>query len=592
MRKSRSKDSGGVVATPPITEDQAAYGPGRQRIDPVTGKPIGDYPAAMPTSDEDITSGIPNRRELGDVVSDWKTPYVSSSVEYPFLWGDRVVPREIDGAEEEFGLDIYDKMLTEPILAGAVRVLKIVTLADPLAVTPSHTKPDKDEATEPEAWADYRKSLEIAEYVGYVLERLGRIDRPISQTLWNALDCTFKGHKLAEMTADIIEGGRWDGKMGLASFRCKPRENYVFVLQTGTNEFRGVIAKVPGGSIALRSGLTCDISYLSNAIAPEKLVVFTMDDRDADPRGRSWFRDPYDPWYRKQQAKVVELKGLIRFSGGQVAVICPAEDKAVVYINTVTGKKDTLMNCCITAAALMGQGKASAFPNGTTLEFPGPPAGSASYFDSFMARMDREMVLAYLLSVRSILEAKHSSKADTGTSQDLLDELKMAVRGRLCEILTLKVFRWLVTCSWDAETADKFCPIASMQKASRPDFAANATAVGALIAAMAGNSEIVFTPEQVQYLLVEILGMPAGSAASLDVDDTGDDNDSGDGSTGEPVAPTVAGARKEVAAMGAAGFRDGGVRASARQARTRRATYNGRGFDHRRQTRQAAEDRA
>jgi len=494
--------------TPPLTEDQAANeSEGPQTI------------AVLPTNpDSPITSGTPNRTEIEDVISNWLQTYLSSSAEYPWYIGNIAVPPTIDAAEAEFGIDIYDRMCLEPMLGGAVRLLKILVLADGLAVAPSHPEPKQD-AT-PEEKADYDQSVEISEYIEFVVDRLGKKDRPLTETLWNALDCTYKGHKLAEMTADIIEGGDYDGKMGLAMFRCKPRENYRFVKNAVTNEVIGVIGKVAGGSIALRSGLIGgNAAEISNVIAPEKLVNFTMDDRDGNPQGKSWFRDPYDPWYCKQQAKRVELQALVRFSGGQVAIIMPEADKDVLFQNPVTKAQDTLLNVCIAAGSMMGNGRVTAFPFGTDLKFPGPPTGSASYFDTFMARKDREMLLAFLLGYTAVLEAKHSSKASSETGQDLLDELKMYVRERLCKILTLKVFRWLVECSYGKEIAERFTPEAQMQKASRPDFAANATAVAALIMAMQNNEGWQLTAEQRQYLFVEILGMPAGDEAGEEVDD-------------------------------------------------------------------------
>jgi len=510
--------------TPPTTGDQAAY----QGIGSAVEQP------SLPTSDSSpITTQEPNRGNMSDVVSNWLETYVSSSAQYPFYIGDRAVPREIDQAEIDFGIDIYDRMCLEPMLGGAVRLLKILVLADGLAVSPSHPEPKQD-AT-PEEIADYDQSVEIAEYIEFVVDRLGLMDRPLTETLWNALDCSFKGHKLAEMTADIIEGGDYDGKMGLSMFRCKPRENYAFITNAVTNQVSGVIGKTAGASIALRTGLIGSAADIANAIAPEKLVIFTMDDRDGDPRGKSWFRDSYDPWYCKQQAKRIELQGLVRFSGGQAVVILPEEAKNVTYQNPITSKTDTLMNCCIAAATMIGNGRVTAFPFQTIVQFPGPPTGSASYFDSYMSRKDREMLLSFLLGYTAVLEAKHSSKASSETGQDLLDELKMYVRERLCKTLTLKVFRWLVTCSYGKEIADKFTPAAMMQKASRPDFAANATAVGALVAAIQNIEGWQLTSEQRQYLFVEILGMPAGDEAGEEVD-TG----SGDVSDADPNAQAKA----------------------------------------------------
>jgi len=472
---------------------------------PITEDEVVAYGITTPLS-SDLTTSSPLRTPIADAVSDLATPYVSSSVEYPFYWGGRAVPREIDEAEREFGVDIYDKMAADSRLGAAIRTFKVGTLANGLTVLPSHSQvAPGSPASE---FATFEKSCEIRDYVNHVLERLARVDRPITDTLWNALDCAYKGHKLAEMTADLIVGGPYDGLMGLASFRTKPRENYALVLDSTTNRFLGVIGKVPGGSIALRTGLVWDAAHIPNMIAAEKLINFTLDDRDGDPRGKSWLRDSYDPWYRKQQMKVEHLKALMRFAGGMISVICPEEDKAVRYQNPVTGKYDTLMNCCVAAASQMSNGRVGGFHVGTQLSVHFP----TSSLDAFIAAndmLDREMVTSFLLTARTMIEARYGSRADSETAQDSLDELIAYARSRLCKLLTEKMFYWLVRCSYGVAVADEFCPVASMERASRPDFAANCSAVGSL-----RSAGWQLTNEQTDYLNTQVLGLPSGVLAA------------------------------------------------------------------------------
>lgn len=471
-----------------------------------------DPPAAkgdlLSTEAEAPTTLEPIERDRGDVVSRLDTGYIAGTAQYPFIRSDIALPMTIDDAEREYGIDIYERMKREPILAAIERVIKIVVLADGLTIAPRYSKPeDQTDAEKMDAW---QKSEEMAEYVRAAIDRLGKVSRPIMRTLWNLLDAPRLGHKLAEIVYDFIPDGPFAGALGIAEFQTKPRQNYVFVLDE-RNRFRGVIAKVPGGSIALRTGLVYDVSQIPNAIAPEKLVILTLDDEDGDPRGVSWWRPLWDPWYRKQILKPEHMKTGVQFGGGMISVELPEKAESVSVKDPSGGEirdrgtdgRVTLLASTLWTAQQLRNGGVGVFHNGTTVTVHTPKADS-KFFDESFDMLDREMVTAFLLSARSILEAQHGSKADTDTSADLLDELKMFVRSRLCEVLTDGPFYTLVKNSYGPEMA-QYSPIARMQRTSRPDFAGNAGAVAQLSAAI---DALEISRNQKEYLKTEILGMP------------------------------------------------------------------------------------
>jgi hypothetical protein len=310
---------------------------------------------------------------------------------------------------------------------------------------------------------------------------LARQDRPIERTLWNLLDAPRLGHKLAEITYDVIEEGPWAGKIGLRSLRCKPRQNYTFVVDE-FNGLRGVSAKIPGGSQILWTGPMGDASKVPNTISPEKILVFCLDDEDGDPRGRSWFRGCYDPWYRKQALKPEEVRTGVQFGGGSIDVIAPEEKSGVPVTNPFTGQQDSLLSVMNEVASRRRNGGVATWPAGTTVQV-NQPSANPSFFDSAFSRQDREMVNAFLLSARTVLEAQHGSKADGDNAQDLLDELKKFVQRRLCEAIRSQLFRRLVEMSYGREAAERGTPIPVMQKTRSSDFASNAPGVAALVSA-------------------------------------------------------------------------------------------------------------
>lgn len=496
----------------PITEDEALI----QRVEPVNG-------AIPSTPGEDVTTLIPSVTQRGEVVSDLGISYIAGTTQYPWLTADIALPQTIDDAELLYGPDIYDRMKREPILGGIERVLKILTLSDGLTVTPSHQQPPIT-STDPDAQADFEKADLMAQYVRSVLARLADIDRPIMRTLWNLMDATRLGHKIAEVTYDTIPDGDFKGRLGIKELRPKPRENYAFVVDE-KNRFRGIIAKIPGGSIALRTGVVFDVSQIPNTISPDKLLVLSFDDQDADPRGRSWWRELYDPWYRKQILKPEHLKTGVQFGGGMISVVMPdgkraelVDDPSGGQIRNAKGGKVTLLDATLWAAAQLKNGGVGVFEFGTVIDVHTPKANS-QFFDQSFAMFDREMVTAFLQTARSILEARHGSKADSESAQDLLDELKMYIRTCICELLTSKLFRTLVINGYGPEWA-KYCPKATMQRTSRPDFAVNATAVAQLAAVF---DQLAVTPNQKEYLKTEVAGMPP-SESVVDPNATGDED--------------------------------------------------------------------
>lgn len=468
---------------------------------------------------EEITSVSPAARSEAAVVSDTGVSYIASDTQYPWFAVDRALEQTIDEVERKEGLKVYDRMRdTEPILGGLDKVVKILTLSDGLSVQPNLPKPPRTGATAQQL-ADYAESQRAAEYVKAVFERLSRIDDPILDYLWNILDGYRLGHKLSEATYDIMPAGEFKGWVCLDSLSCKPRENYAFVVD-GMNRFRGVVAKVPGASIVVWQGIIYDVSQLANAIAPEKLVTFAPDKVNKDPRGRAGWRSAWVPFRDKQIRRKQEFGAGTQFAGGKVSAIMPEAKGAVEYTDPITGKKMNLTTAIENVLKNWGNGGYAILPSGTQLTVHANSI-SPGFFDSGFGRDDREMVTAIVMTPRSILEAKHGSKADGDNAQDLVDELKVWLRGGLCEMMRWKIAFRLLLMSKGQEYAEKYCPIPTMAKASRPDFAANATAVAAL------QTSGYIDPSQKPEIDSEILALPERDMSADGEEDADDETSAG-----------------------------------------------------------------
>lgn len=446
------------------------------------------------------------------VVSDPVQQYIASSPNLTYWRGDRSLPETIDDAEKIFGTGIYDRMANDAMLGSAEMALKMLTLNDGVTVVPSHSQPLAGKGTDTEN-NDFQQAQAVADFVDYCFNRLSEIDRPLVRTLYNLLQAIRSGHKLAEITYDFIEAGQYKGKYGIASIRPKPKENYAFVVDQ-FNEFRGVIAKIPGGSQSIWRGIVPDVSQLENAIAPEKLIIFSIFDNDGDPRGVSLFRKAYTPWYNKQRVEPEMLNTAVQFGGGMVIGFePPSRDQDV--IDPVSGKKVKPNQAMNSSIMRMRNGATAVFPYESKIDVIQPSA-NPQFFQYFCDKCDKEMVIAILLAARTLLEAKHSSRADGDNSRDLLDDVVLYLRNELASAIREQLVKPLVRMNFPADIADKYMPTVSMTKNSSPDVAPMMSAFAAL-----KSANWPFTQNQLDFVNTETFGLPQpeGSPVGAPEDD-------------------------------------------------------------------------
>lgn len=419
------------------------------------------------------------------------------------------MPQTVDDAEQKYGLGLYDRMNNEPYLRAADHTLKMIATNDGMSILPNLGKPDGKPGSPSEE--DYASSVWAADFMNWCLDSLPQNSpgRSMKKVLWNLLDAGRKGHKLAEVTRYVIEEGEYAGLLGIKTITTKPRENYTIVLDD-MNVFRGVMAKIPGVSLIVRTGMIGDASGFPNVISPDKLIIFSLAENDGDPRGVSWYRAAYSPWYSKQMIRNEELKTAVQFGGGMLVIELPQSDARIPVKDPTTGKEVTLFDSVLKTGMSLRNGGVGVFPNGTKVEVITPRA-NPDFFAEAISQCDREMVTAVILSARTLLEAKHGSRADTGTSQDLLDEVRTYIRAILCEVIQDQLVRPHIELNRGKEFAAKYCPVVQMVGANKPDFAANGAAVAALVTAKA------ISPSQRNYFAVEKLGAPPMTEEELEV---------------------------------------------------------------------------
>lgn len=423
--------------------------------------------------EETPTTGDAVAVEEKPVVSRMRAQYTASSRQYSFFLGDRALPQSIDDVERDFHLPIYDEMHHDAILHGCIAMLKTRALADAFSIGTSIDDPDPDTATDEEK-AFHKEASVYADFIRRNIDSLQWTDRPLLATLYEMLDCLYKGHRFAEVNYRLEEEGEDAGLLVLDSIKTKPRENYTFVMSR-FNSLIGIQAKIPSVSIALRTGILWNPAEIPNVISPEKAFILTLGGSEGNPQGDSLYRAAYDPWWRKKTGKVEDVKTIVQFAGGMItAELGPEAPEEVIVDGVAIDVRDHVA----AGLAELYNGGVYVAPRDVKITIH-RPGSDGNYFDDYNDRCNREMATAVIIAARTLLESKHGSKADTGTSQDLTDEFVRWIRQLVCDALR-KVFYNLIKTNFGVRIARKFTPRMVMSSSNQPDLPALLTGLSAI----------------------------------------------------------------------------------------------------------------
>jgi len=397
------------------------------------------------------------------------------------------LPRYIDDAERDFGLDIYERMLRDPVLGSSIRSLKVAVLSKGprfLARVKAPSKWSKD----PEKLTKYEKAEEIRLFIERMCDRL---QEPLENILFEMLDCLVYGHAVAEETYEVR-----GGQLILKTLRVKPRENYSFVVDRYMN-LEGLV----GTSIyqpAMQLGSLSNVSK-EDVIPREKFFILTWDGHSGDPRGSSLLRGAYNAWYLKQQTWPQYLKFLVQFGTPSIAAFLPEESGDVEVIDSEGNvKTDSEGNPVVLSAEEAMLEKLIAFANGTAIVLPhgseieliqsqGDGGAYVKAFDLY----DRQMTRAILIAARATMEAEHGSKADSSTAQDILADFTQYIQRQVEAAFMRDVIMPVVRYNFGDDAADGvLCPYMALSEVAREDV----IGYGNMIANLA-RSEMIHTSQ-------------------------------------------------------------------------------------------------
>lgn len=452
-----------------------------------------------PDPNPHTTTQTPDDQKQGQIVTRSDIAYIPSSTTVNrLIRGDLILPDSIDESELYNSIEIYNEMLLDPTIAGVRLWMNVNVLSDGLTFEarefeepPEQQKDDTAETTKAKTArnATYQVDQQEADwsrrYVKEAIDRLEFTDRHILNICWDLLDGARIPHKLAEATFDTQRYGEFAGLPGLRSLKPKPRINYNLVYDT-FNTFRGIVAIVPGGSLARWAGFIFDVSVLPNAIAAEKLVIFMADDRDGIPR--SLYNAIYAPWMRMLSLYFDMMQTSRASAGGKRAVVLADKAGQVFTSNTgegtATGEENALAACENwnnegTLVLAHGSTPYVFYPQGTALN---------AYIEA-IKMCKNEIATALTTNAKAIFEGEHGSGLSEDNASDDAQPVVDMLKDKLCRALNGLSYNLLKLAKGE-EYAVRYCPLASMKRGDVVDFPAAGTAWAAIAAAEG------FTPSQ------------------------------------------------------------------------------------------------
>lgn len=396
--------------------------------------------------------------------------YVAGGEQY--AWSTqyyRSLPHYIDDVSMSFGDDLYERMMLDPQVASCVHLLKTSALAREPSFTPAVDDEDP-------SYGRAKEARDLCE------RAFGSLGDALLPTLYDLMDAIALGNRVAE-----IVYRRESGRLTLAALKCKPRHSHAFVVDPWMNLI-GLLAIIPGEAPSLVGGtILGDPSVIRNLLPRSKFLILTFRGKNGDPRGQSYCRPAYDPWWTKQQVKPEYLKYLTQFAGpsligytaDQAADVPMYDTDGIAVLDEETGVQITTTPEQAMLAALQEfrNGTAAAFPFGSKVQplevqHVGTPFGDA--FNIF----DHQIAKAILGQTLATEQAEHQARAASQTHQDVLG-LAVGFARRMLEGGLRYVCERLTEYNF-GPSAIPLTPKVSLSETEQQDFATTGTTIARL----------------------------------------------------------------------------------------------------------------
>ena len=405
----------------------------------------------------------------------------------------RSLPWAFDDLSQDFGDDIYERMLLDPAIAASMNILKAGILEDGAQL---HTAvPDKD-------GDGFEQAKELVTACEQALDDMALA---LDDTLWDMLDALALGNKVAEVTYCLETAPSGALRYTLAGIKPKPRRATAFVVDPYLN-VTGLLGLIPGQGFNVQTGtILGDPEKQPNLLPRDKFAILSFRPKDADPRGSTILRPAYNPWWVKMQTWPEYLKYLAQFASpslvGKTAEGAHASGATDAQNRPLTPEQELL-----TTLLSFRNATAIALAHGSELDALFSQGEGRAFLEAF-GLCDRQIVTAILTQTRATMESQHGSRADSTTGQDVLATLVRQIKKAVQRMLRRDVLRQLVRLNY-GDAALSLTPKVSLGTVEQEDMSGMMTAIAAL--------ERVNYLDPSQFPAVDaLLGLPARSAEEL-----------------------------------------------------------------------------
>ncbi|XAI95782.1 hypothetical protein [Microcystis phage Mae-JY24] len=427
----------------------------------------------------EIQQTAPATPELPVIVPPYQVALAQADPTFTTRGNVYALPQSVDDAERQVGIQLYQQMMTDDVVAGVSQGIVDEVMSEPMRFMPALDPPSPYAPADPDYEARYAQAKRIADFVDHAIHAADRSGLTWSATIVDLLNAMWFGHRLAEATYRVEEGGDWDGMEVLDALRVLDRRQYTVVTDYAYR-WLGALIKQPGNP-ALRSGpLSVSLQNEANYVPREKLLMLTWNPVNGNPLGQSALRAAYTHWRKKQEFHPVDARFVTQFGGGVVVITLPENLPPTTADPSDPAKQIKTSDAYLAVARELASGKGAVVPFGTEVDRKLPDAKGEAIEAGF-DRANRGIAMAISSSVRAFLESRNGSRADSGDASNRLNLRVSRIRAWLCETIRHQLVEVLVRRNFGRDAARDYLPRVVMASGAQEDFASNSQAVAQLV---------------------------------------------------------------------------------------------------------------
>lgn len=453
----------------------------------------------------DIGLGTPDGEPAPATVDPRKEYVVAADQLFPDR-GYGQIEERFGGPLAWHGVAEYERMYNTPVVGSSLNALRAAVLANDLNLLPA-IKPKLGVAVPGQKDGTNLEADMAAEIADSNKRLLDAWETPAPMVLWEFMESDWLGHVLGEVVSSDVVGGPDDGLLAITEVNAKDRRTYRFRVNR-RNKVIGIralaLADQPDVEVLDSRGNSINGNTEMRLFDPEHFVWMTNDPHRGDPRGRSCLRMAHYHWQLLMELWPLVWEGWKQFGIPVKYGTCAPNAQKMVPLTDKSGKPlpgpgVTSEYAMAMQIAGMNAGKSAAGPYDSDVKVIESTKDS-SVAAGGITLLEGQIIRAILLQMRATMEAKHGSKADSETGQDIMGTL-VRYKRKQCERFIRKLLIKQNVRNYGAGIAMRLTPLVDLGGTEHQDFAANSSGVATLF------QSSYFTDSQLPYVDT-FLGLP------------------------------------------------------------------------------------